>query len=375
MNRIKRILSLIAALALSLALSSGVFASGTGDGKGVVSEGNSVKLLPSGRAFFDELLSAVDAAEHYICVEYFTIGTDSIGTLLLGRLAAKAAEGLSVYVMIDRYGSFCADACPMDGTAMEAWHEKGLDIALFNDDMVGSPLPRDHRKLTIVDGVIAFIGGMNIRDQYIVGSPKLGEVNDMSLRIDGPAAARFVPIFEEAWNTYSNRPKIRIDGGSVAELHTPGVSLEILPTSGGFPPSEVRLNYVRLIDGAKKSIKLVNGYFMPSPQIIKALKRAAGRGVKVEILLGETTDLPFFLYNRPFRIAKRLARRENVTLHIYKGGFFHEKAISIDSERVLIGSANLDYLSRRINHEICVLISDKEVAAQYEAIYDNYTAR
>lgn len=362
---------------LLLSFSFSAFAVGP-DGKAVhslKSEGNAVKLLPTGSAFYDELISAVDAAEEFVCVEYYTIGTDSVGTLFLGHLAAKAAEGVSVYVMIDRYGSFETDVYPMTDAAMEEWRSKGLDIAIFNRDKVGRPLPRDHRKLTIVDGVTAFLGGMNIRDQYVKGSPVLGEVNDMSVRLDGPVAAQLIPIFEASWNYLSDHPKIKVEGARTPEVHEPGIELEVLPTSGGNRPSQVRCNYVRLIDGAQKSIRLVNGYFMPSAPVVDALKRAADRGVKVEILLGSTTDLPAVFHDRPFKMAEDLARNENISLHIYEGGFFHEKAMSIDGERLLVGSANLDYLSRRVNHEICVLIFDEGIASQYDAIYDDFFER
>lgn len=347
-----------------------------GDGKGanvLKSEGNSVRLLPTGEEFYRELLSAVDNAKHFVCAEYYTVGTDSIGTLFLSHLAKKAAEGVKVYVMLDGYGSFCAKEHPMDKASMEEWRSDGLDIEVFNQYKVFHPLPRNHRKLTVIDGEVSFVGGMNVRDHYVDGTEELGEVNDLTVRIDGPASMLLVDVFEDDWRYWARHREFAAETGPKAS--SDDIAIDILPTSGLRGKPSVRQNYVTIIDGADECIRIVNGYFMPSAPIVSALRRAAGRDVKVDILMGETTDLPSYLHQRPFKIAKRLDRRDNISLHIYKGGFFHEKAMSVDGERLLVGSANLDLLSRLINRELCVLIYDEDITAQYDDIFDSYCAQ
>lgn len=342
--------------------------------RGVTVGDNAVKLLPTGEAFYTELVEAVDSARDFICMEYYSIGTDSVSTLFLDHLAAKQAQGVKVYAIIDGRGSF-KRVHPMDEATLKRYKEKGLDIAIFNKKNVSDPLPRDHRKLTIIDGHTAFAGGMNIHDVNIYGSPDFGRVYDMSMRIDGPAAEALIVPFLEVWNSESCREKINITPKTPAGKEG-NIVIEILPTVGGYKTDmTVRDNYIRLIDSAQSSLRIVNGYFMPSPPIRRALIRAAERGVKVELLFGSETDLPKILHDKPFKVAKRLAKHDNIEYHIMPGGFFHEKAMSIDGVAVMIGSTNLDLLSRRINNEISEIIYDPEVTRLFNEIYDEYYAR
>lgn len=339
------------------------------------SEGNAVKLLPTGDAFYRELFDAIDGAKDFICSEYYTVANDSIGNAFLSRLARKVSEGVKVYLLIDAYGSFKFDDKPLSKELVKEWGEKGLGIEIFHQPLVGYTLPRNHRKLTIVDGKTAFIGGMNVNDKYVKGTEELGEVNDLTVRLDGPAAYLFIDIFREDWHCGAKRPELDLGDVSPPSPVEGGTTLEILPTTGLCPKPNVKNYYVEIIDGATKSIRLVNGYFMPCAPVKRALKRAAKRDVKIDILIGETTDLPKILHDHPFNVAGRLDKKENITLHIYKGGFFHEKAMSVDGEKLLVGSANLDWLSLIFNREIDIILYNEEYTAQYDKIFDSYFVR
>lgn len=398
------------------------------DSEPFLSEGNTVSLMARGSDFYRELSQAIESATRYICFEYYSVGQDSVSTAILTQLKRKAASGVAVYAMIDNYGSRHRNM-PMDTPAIRGIRNAGLDIAIFNPHKVSSPLPRDHRKLTIIDGRIAFVGGMNINDRYVRHSDELGYVRDYTLKIEGPAVALLQQAFEKSWNDWSDHPQITLpevedggfsyggadDGGSrvtsgVAEGGVPRVAdgtgsrvtdetaegsgscestgkaadpecgsvvnttVTVCPTEGLELHPTVRDNYLSLINAAESTIVMANAYLMPSPPIIHALKAAAQRGVKVDITIGSNTDLSPMLKKRQSHFLEAIAKCENITVHIIEDSFFHAKALSADTKRLILGSANLDYLSRTTNYELCVIVDSPELAAQFEAtLADNHS--
>ena len=332
-----------------------------------VSEGNSVRLLQDGGEFFPELFKAISSARSSVSLEYYSIGSDSVSVALLELLASKSMDGVDVHLLYDRQGSRHRDF-PVDRELLESYGKKGVKIAVFNDMPASSPLPRDHRKLAVIDCSTAFVGGININDKYIRAEEGLGTVHDLALRIDGPLAADLEKIFAETWNTMSD--------GDMMEPHrdtAPACGetrIETVATRGADSDLSVRDVYVDMIDGASSRIRIVNGYFMPSAPIMAALRRAARRGVKVDILFGDNTDLPGIIHDRPFSMAGRLAGNDNVSVHMCHGCFFHAKAMSIDGKRLLVGSTNLDFLSRRINYELSLIVEDGATTARFDEMYD-----
>lgn len=329
------------------------------------SEGNSVTLLSCGSDFYSELAGAIDGAQKSICFQYYSVGCDSVSTALLGKLQKKAAEGVEVYAIIDNYGCRHREN-PMDDSLIEKYRDNGLDIALFNVRRIANPLPRNHRKLTVIDGCTAFVGGMNIHDSNIHPSEVLGEVRDYTLRLDGPVAGILQQTFEQSWNEWSDHQAISVPEPS--EMDGNGdLAVKVCPTKGFISRPTVRDHYLRLIESAGSSIVIANAYFIPSPPIRKALRKAADRGVDVSISTGGITDLDNILKQRQLRNLNRMQKCPNVTVRTKEGSFIHAKAISIDSHILFLGSANLDYLSRTINYELCVEIDDDALATQFEA--------
>lgn len=359
MSRPIRTLITTAALLFGVALSS------------LFAQDNCVKLLPKGEVFYKELSSALQDAQSYIYFEYYSVGRDSVSFAMLDLLTEKVKQGVTVYAMIDGHGSFHR-ANPMDWQTIAEYREKGLDIAVFNPSSVSAPLPRDHRKLTVIDGRTAFVGGMNIHDYYIHGSPELGQVVDFTIRIDGPAAKQLEPTFKKSWNDHSDHKKQRHFDLESEAPNTSGneTILTIMATEGIAASPTVRDNYLKLIGSAQHSIRLVNAYFMPCRSILKALKKAAARGVKVDLLIGANTDLPI-MKDKPYKLTEKMARTENIRTHWMTGSFVHEKAISIDSEEFMVGSTNLDLLSRKINYELSVLIKNAALTAAFDENFDS----
>lgn len=331
---------------------------------------DSLLFLPEGGDFYRELSFAFDKAEKYICLEYYSVGQDSVSTAILSLLVRKVSEGVPVYIMIDDYGSRHRDF-PMSDEALEEWRTKGLDIALFNPRSASSPLPRNHSKLSVIDGVTAFVGGMNINDKYVNSSEDLGAVRDFSLRLDGPVAARLAKVYEEIWNAWSGREKLELPEPDSGTAEGEGVAVRICPTEGLRRTPTVCDNYVKLINSADSTIVLANAYLMPSVPIVLALRDAAERGVKIDLVTSDRTDLPTALRGFPKDVVKSLSKYGNISVHVLKDSFLHGKVISVDGSRVMIGSANLDYLSRTTNLELCVILDDPALATTFETFILN----
>lgn len=330
----------------------------------VTQEDDSVRLFCTGEEFYRDLSSALESASGYIFFEYYSVGQDSVSTSILSLLERKIAEGVSVYAIIDDYGSRHRDF-PMTDEKLEQYREAGLDIALFNRYDGIAKLPRDHRKLTVIDGVTAFVGGMNINDKYVNHSDDLGSVRDFTARLDGPSVSLLAQEFENVWNEWSGREPISLSDSTFVRGEG-STSVSILPTQGRKRSPTVSESYTGLISSADSTIVMANAYLMPSGRVLRSLKDAARKGVRIDIVTGDRTDLPASLKNRPFRVMKRLSRNGNITIDVLEDTFLHGKVISVDSERVMIGSANLDYLSRAVNLELCIIVNDNDVASQFE---------
>ncbi len=326
--------------------------------------GNSVLFLDNGRDFYRELSSAIGKASSYICFEYYSVGKDSTSTAILDLLQKKAESGVAVYAIIDDYGSRHRP-CPMTDSTLEKYRAAGLDIAIFNKYNAGTPLPRDHRKLTVIDGVTAFVGGMNINDWYVHPSAELGPIRDFTLRLDGPVASDLAEEFVKTWNAWAKRGKLVLP--EVQAVTGQGsLEVSVVPTDGLEHNPTVARNYKTLIKSAESSVVIANAYPIASAPVVTALKRAAGRGVKIDIFIGERTDLPEMLRKRQEHILLMLSKVENINVHVLAGSFVHGKVISVDSQTIMVGSANLDYLSRTTNLELCVRFVDQETASRFE---------
>lgn len=336
-------------------------------------EGNKVQIIEDAGVFYDELQRSIRNATDFILMEYYTFRDDSISTVILDALAQKARQGVRTCLILDRFG--CSEHFEEKGNRLrmspfrrgylQSYLDSGVDIAFYNNDV---PLPRDHRKLTLVDGKVAFIGGMNITDLYLNGIGGVGKFWDMSIKIEGPAVSSFNFGFLRMWNSCGDRPL----GVSFPEAPAAcgDVPLILLETQGsGIHPNPEEL-YSELFAMAQHSIRFITGYFTPTRAIVNSLRDAAQRGVDIQMLMGSSTDMPPAFDKVMMQQALDLAHENCLTLFIQEGGFHHEKAICIDGHLILIGSHNLDRLSIKTNHEISVLMDSPDVAGDFNAYFD-----
>ena len=327
-------------------------------------QGNSVRLLMSGREKFADMFEAIRQAKSSVHLEYFNFRNDSIAGLLFDILREKRKEGVEVRALFDGFGNDSNNQ-PLKKEHLQKLHSDSIDIYEFDPirfPWVNHIWPRDHRKIVVIDGEIAYTGGMNVADYYIVGTEQEGEWRDMHCRIEGPVVNNLQEIFLRMWKRVTKQtlsdPKYfrgkpagdKLVGIANREPHT---SNEIM-----------RRFYVHALDAAQDSIKLVNPYFAPTSSVIKALKRCAERGVKMDILMSSKYDIPLMpdvvIYNMK-KLAKRGAR-----IWRYRPGFHHSKIMMVDGKFCTVGSTNLDARSLRYDYEINAIIIDPATTHELE---------
>ena len=328
------------------------------------SQENSVRLLMSGRDKFADMFETIRQAKSSIHLEYFNFRNDSIANLLFDILREKRKEGVEVRALFDGFGNDSNNQ-PLKKEHLQKLHADSINIYEFDPirfPWVNHIWPRDHRKIVVIDGEVAYTGGMNVADYYIVGTEQVGEWRDMHCRIEGPAVNELQQIFLRMWKrvTKENITDAKYFQGKPAGNKMVGIANREPHTSNEI----MRRFYVHALDAAQDSIKLVNPYFAPTSSVIKALKRCAERGVKMDILMSSKYDIPLMpdvvIYNMK-KLAKRGAR-----IWRYRPGFHHSKIMMVDGKFCTVGSTNLDARSLRYDYEINAIIIDPETTHQLE---------
>ena len=273
---------------------------------------------------------------------------------------------------------------PLKRSHVEKLRADGIEIYEFDPvrfPWVNHVFTRDHRKIVVIDGNVAYTGGMNVADYYIKGTEQVGSWRDMHCRIEGGAVSQLQMIFLRIWNKVTEQnvwgkkyfrayEKVEMTGlkpDTTASAHKQVVG--IVNREPRTTNRIIRDFYANAIDAAKDSIKLVNPYLTLSPRLKKALRRAAERGVKVEIMVSLRSDIPLtpdcVFYN-----VHRLMKH-GCHIYLYKPGFHHTKVIMVDGKFCTVGSANLNSRSLRFDYEENAVIIDKHVTAELSRLFDN----
>ena len=326
--------------------------------------GNEVRLLMSGKEKFADMFEAIRQAKSSIHLEYFNFRNDSIAGLLFDILREKRKEGVEVRAVFDGFGNDSNNQ-PLKKSHLKALHEDSIEIYEFDPirfPWVNHIWPRDHRKIVVIDGKIGYTGGMNVADYYLVGTEQVGEWRDMHCRIEGPAVNELQRIFVRLWKkmTKEDLTDEKYFRGTEAGNKMVGIATREPHTTNKI----MRQFYISALDQAKDSIKIVNPYFCPTSSVIKALKRCAERGVKMDIIMSSKYDVPLVpdvVYYNLRKLMKRGAR-----IWRYRPGFHHSKIMMVDGQYCTVGSTNLDARSLRFDYEINALIIDKDITRQLD---------
>ncbi len=352
------------------------------------SDNNSVTLLMSGQEKFDDMFCAIRQARSSVHLEYFNFRNDSIASLLFDLLAEKAKEGVEVRALFDGFGNDSNNQ-PLLKKHIKAIRKRGIEIYEFDPirfPWINHVLHRDHRKIVVIDGQIAYTGGMNVADYYINGTPQVGEWRDMHCRIDGDEVNTLQAIFLRIWNKTA-RQNVHgakyfrgIRGGYYFHDLKPDTCCTAGHKMVGIINREPRTSnkiirqfYFNAINDAKDSIKLVNPYLTLTGKLKRALKRAVKRGVKVEVMVSAKSDIPLTPDCVFYNVHKLM--KHGVDVYIYVPGFHHTKIIMVDGLFCTVGSANLNSRSLRFDYEENAVIIDPCTTAELSHMFDHDKTR
>jgi cardiolipin synthase len=319
--------------------------------------GNQLELLVDGEATFKSILDGIDRAREYVLVQFFILHDDDLGRRLRDHLVRRAREGLRVHLLYDEIGSH-----DLPAAYLEPLVEAGVQVAPFHTRK-GSRNRfqinfRNHRKLVVVDGREAWIGGHNVGDEYL-GRGELGPWRDTHVRIAGPAVTEAQYGFVEDWHWATETiPQVAWQVGPQED----GVPVLVLPTGPADELETAQLMFTEAIQAAQERLWIATPYFVPEQGVIDALHLAALRGVDVRILIPESRD-HWGAWLAAFSFRERAAG-SGIRFLRYQPGFMHQKVILIDGHTAAVGTANFDNRSFRLNFELTALVRDEGFAAE-----------
>lgn len=342
--------------------------------------GNKVELLVDGPATYAAMLSAIDSAVDHINMETYIVEDDEIGQQFAVVLIAKQRSGVQVNLIYDSAGSHNTPKA-----FFNLLKESGINVLEFNPI---NPLDkrkdwewnqRDHRKLLIVDGKIAFLGGINISSVYSSGSsgsrplkssPKKSKDaenkvpwRDTHLQLSGPVVAEFQKLFTDTWQQQKGEPL-------AAKTYFPALisqGNEVVRAIGSNPDeaySQIYATLLSAINSAETQVFLTNAYFVPDPQLLTALKEAVKRGADVRLLLPDKTDSNLVFYASRSYYDELLSA--DVKIYEHQAALLHAKTALIDGVWSTVGSTNLDWRSFVNNQEINAVMLGQNFGAQMQ---------
>ena len=325
---------------------------------------NHAKLLINGEATFDAIFAGIDAAQDYILVEFFIIKDDELGRRFKDRLIRRAREGVRIYVLYDEMGS----------KELTKQYLRDLDEAGIKTSGMRTTKGwrnrfqlnfRNHRKIVVIDGHTAYVGGHNVGDEYLGKHPRLTPWRDTHIQVEGPAVLAVQLAFVEDWHWAEQEV---LDVSWQPRPSESDQTMFILPSGPADEYETCGLFFTHAINSAQHRIWIASPYFVPDEAIMAALQLAAMRGVDVRILLPGMDDHILVNVARWTYVEEVTAWGVKVFSH--GKGFMHQKVVLIDDAVSTVGTANFDNRSFRLNFEISVLVFNREFAGAVEEMLD-----
>lgn len=327
-------------------------------------KGNRFKLLVDGKPFFDDLLQQIASAQKYVYAEFYIIRDDEIGKQFAQALCEQAKAGKTVRLLYDEVGCLS-----LSNAYLKRLRAAGVDVHAFNTQQGWANRFqlnfRNHRKLLVVDGQRAIVGGLNIGDEYLGRAKWAPHWRDTALRVEGSAARKLQAVFaadyywarrmdipEAVWSDAEHEDESEGDGSEPSSRSSEASCGEAAVCATG--PSDQReratMMFAAAAGAARQRIWISSPYLVPDSTCINALSMARARGVDVRLLVPARPDqwlvyLAGFYYERVFELA-------GIPVYRYPDGFLHQKCVLVDDQLVLIGSTNLDNRSLHLNFEL-----------------------
>ena len=329
--------------------------------------GNEVRLLIDGKQTFDSILQGIDAANEYVLIQFFIVKDDEIGRQLKRQLIAKAKQGVKVFFLYDEIG--CRD---LSSDYKNGLREAGVEVYDFHSQKgIRNRFQinfRNHRKVVIVDGKTAWVGGHNVGDEYLGRNPKFGHWRDTHIKITGPAALAVQVPFVDDWH-WATDTYILNSTWTPAPVEAGDKTVLIISSGPADPLETATLMFHHAINSAEKRIWIASPYFVPDDAILSALQLAGLRGVDVRILIPDRPD-HLLVYLAAYSYFED-ACRTGVRFFRYTDGFLHQKVLLIDDQVATVGTANFDNRSFRLNFEITCLVVDEAFSLEVERMLED----
>jgi cardiolipin synthase len=345
-----------------------------------VSTGNRVALLRNGPATFDAMLARISAAKEQVSLESYIVHSDAVGERFAPELIAAAQRGVRTRVLYDWIGSRS-----ISHRFVRMLRRGGVEIGVFNRASLTTRwlglLPRDHRKLLVVDGQAGVIGGIGLGHEWMTGAPRRGRKGsawrDTAVDIEGPAAADMDRAFERSWD------RVLHPGYRDSDASRPTEPLAVEDVDNGMAMVAImegepgRYRVTRSLEvtavAAARSIWISDAYFMPNMSLMEALTGAARDGVDVRLLVPSRGDHPWMI-RATRRYYPRLLKN-GVRIWEWQGEMMHAKTSVVDGRYVRIGSTDFNPLGMVINFELDAMIEDRALGAAAAAMFEDDIAQ
>jgi cardiolipin synthase len=340
-----------------------IFQVGAQLSQGSATSGNRVDVLADGQLVYDTLAQAIDRAKHHVHAQFYLIRNDQTGAWFRDKLVDAAKRGVEVRLLCDGYGCLA-----LGGAWRRPLKRAGAKVGLFMPmrSLLLQPVNlRNHRKIVVVDGRVGLTGGVNIGNEYRGEMRGIGRWRDTHLSIEGPAAAGLQRVFLQDWffatgeavdpKPYFPHPNRTAGKATVA----------VVPSGPDTRTEAIHRLFFAAISGATERVWITTPYFVPDPPMVVALSVAAMRGVDVKLILPSRSN-----HRVTFHAGRSYYEQlleAGVRIHEYDPGMIHSKTMVVDGRIVLVGSANMDMRSFRLNFEVHTLLHDERTAQDLES--------
>ncbi len=312
--------------------------------------GNDVELLIDGKATFESMFAGMRAATSTIVAQFYIIRDDELGREFAEVLIERAKAGVTVYLLYDDAGCFW-----LPRAYKQRLRDAGVNVASFNQRhrylRIYGPTRinyRNHRKIVLVDGKEAWVGGLNVANEYLGKVKRYGKWRDTCVRVRGPAALALGIPFREDWHWATGE---QIAPDIPKPIERPGENaVLVMPTGPADALEDCSIAFTDAISAARERLWIVSPYFVPDLDLQTALYAAALRGVDVRIMLPERPDHQMVWLASNAHASTMIDH--GVAIYRYKTGFLHQKVILVDDKLAGVGTVNFDNRSMRINFEL-----------------------
>lgn len=322
------------------------------------SDDNQVELLFTGEEKFLALFDSIERAEKYIHMEYYIFKNDILGKKVIDALTKKAKEGIEVKLLVDGMGGRT-----LTKRFLRPLLEAGGEVAIFLPPFV--PFLsirinyRNHRKICIIDGKEAYLGGFNIGNEYLGYSKKLGYWRDTHIKVKGSAISSLQWRFFLDWRFATNKEIGNCQSYIHDNVNENTIGMQIVSSGPDSKWPSIKDGYLKMISTAKEKVYIETPYFIPDDSIFEALKLAGLSGLDVRVMIPNKPDHLFVFWASLSYIGELL--EAGVKFYTYEKGFLHSKVVIMDDFVSSVGTANLDIRSFKLNFEVNAFIYDESI--------------